>query len=293
VLPASFIKRRGGGEVVVSDPPIGGLGPQGFGPADLGEVPASSSELGNSPKLSLGSSVTQVLPTAAPAVVLVTNPPLCSAPAGPLGGGGSISVSAHAGPGVGYPASAPVHPGSGTGVPGFGPGHGDFRSPAGVPLDTRQVSPWVSIPETITREPPPGIPGLTQSGVHRPIGDFLNPNPGFQPGSPGQFTASATPFPVGSNTGWGTQFPYPGLSGIAGGVLPGQAFTGLSSATHTSVPTPWAYGSPPGPQQPAYPLGVGNAGAYRAPCPNFPRPLGPGRGHRLTRFQRWPLRTRR
>ena len=113
---ASIASNSSPAVVTVSNPPIGGLGPQGFGLADLGEAPGSSLELGNSPKLSLGSSLTQVTPTTAPAVVLVTNPPLCSAPAGPLGGGGSISVSAHAGPGVGYPASAPVHP------PGPAPG---------------------------------------------------------------------------------------------------------------------------------------------------------------------------
>ena len=133
--------------VAVSNPPIGGLGPQGSCPAALGVAPGSSSELGATPKtlISLGSPLTQVAPTVS-TVVLATNPLLCSAPAEPLGSGGSVPVSAHAGPGVGYLAPASVYPGSGAGVPGFGPGQGGLRSPAGVPMDTRQVSPWVSIP---------------------------------------------------------------------------------------------------------------------------------------------------
>ena len=255
-----------------SNLPLGGLGAQGSYPAPPPTVPGGSSEPGTVRENSetLGSPLTHSVspPALKKAGVLdTTSPSLGPGLPGHFGDGVPASAPVHPGSGVGHLASVPAYAGPVAGVPGLGPGHGDPRSPAGAPMDTRPVNPWASSMEATTRGAPSGLSGFTTIGAQYPTGDHLIPDPGYHfSGRPGPYTVPAIPQPVGSITGRGTSFPLPGMSVSAGGVMPGQAFTGLSSVMSTGVPAPWALGYPPGPRQPAH---SGYAGAQRAPMPSL------------------------
>ena len=263
----------------ISNPPLGGR-PQGSCPAAQGVATSyGSPEPSAAPIISLHHGIS---PSVNPEVLDIPLPP-----SGPV----------HAGTPVGgYSSTAPAPAGSPVGgLPGLHPVFlGPSRSPVGAPMDTNPVRQWIPSMESTSTAEPSASSGLTLPGIYPqripriPISDTLSE---WQ----SQFTAAAKPRPVGSYTGWGASAPPPPRMSVStGGVMPGQAFTGLSTVSSTGAPAPWGCGPPLGPRQTALPIGAfGSTGTGYAADLSLPRPLqsqpytaGIGRGYRIPKVAR-------